>query len=72
MSIARKSLISLAAVLMTSGLVSPSFAAALDISGIAGESSDPRFGSGIEDGGGSTQPVVVCFYVFGGQICVSG
>ena len=71
MPVARKSILILAAMVMTAGLVAPSFA--LDISGIAGESSDARQ-KGDPGGGGppSPPPVVVCFYVFGGQICVTG
>jgi hypothetical protein len=71
MPIAKKALITLAAALITSGLSAASFAAALDTSGVAGESNDSRFGGGIDTGGPSTPPPVsVCFYVFGGSICI--
>jgi hypothetical protein len=72
MSLAKKSMITLAALLITTGFSAASFASALDINGIAGESSDVKFDCGIDCGGGSTQPVVVCIYVFVGYLCVSG
>jgi hypothetical protein len=72
MSTAKRAMITLAAALITTGFSAASFAAALDINGIAGESSNKGHESGIESGAGSPPPVVVCFYVFGGQICVSG
>ena len=69
MSIAKKSMLVLTVALITFGYVAPS--AALDFSGITGESSDGGHKVG-DRGPSSPPPVVVCFYVFGGQICVSG
>jgi hypothetical protein len=71
MSTARKSILTLAAMIMAAGLVAPSFA--LDISGVDGESADAGH-KGDPGGGGpsSPPPVTVCFYIFGGQICVTG
>jgi hypothetical protein len=68
MSIARKSMVSLAAVLMTFAYVAPSFAAAEDIfltiRGIEGES--------VAGGNGLPVSVVACVSLFGVQICVPG
>jgi hypothetical protein len=70
MSISKKSMVTLAALLIATGFSAAS--SALDISGIDGESSLKGHESEIEVGGGSTQPVVVCIYVIVGYICVSG
>jgi|HubBroStandDraft_2_1064218.scaffolds.fasta_scaffold125047_2 hypothetical protein len=70
MPIAKKAMITLAAALISTGFSAASFAA-LDISGVAGESSDFKYAEGIDSGGGSTPvPVSVCFYVFGASICI--
>jgi hypothetical protein len=63
MSIAKKAMIALTAALITAGFSSESFAIEMQDNSFEGSST-------IDSNNGSRQ--VVCFYLFGGRICVSG
>lgn len=69
MSIARKSMIGLAAVLMTFTYVAPSFAE-LVITGVQGESHDDKFKDKVVVSAPSPAPI--CISVLGVSVCVKG
>ena len=67
MSITKKTVVTVAAILITVGVSTASFA-------MRKSAGDSAAGAGVGDSTPpvTTQPVVICIYVFGGQICVSG